>query len=815
MRQIILSLFILVMPAINTLAQANEVLKKPEAHYETKLKTLGFQHLLGLHAAITQLMPHRLRDFALSADGKTLATAHSHNNLIQLWDREKGVVIHAYDLGSWINRMRFHNDYLAAGTKEGLVFIWDMNTKKQAALLTTRYTIADIQFIDNQRIAILHNNGKLHLWDFKTGKKLADFTDGRLNVMSAGGRYYPSQYAHSGSADHLDYRNGVLVSGGREGLVKVWDLATKALKWTFSTQSYVDHVVLGDKNQLITLNKQGQMQLWDIKTGLLTHIFPKDEFFLSATFTKNNHLASLSKQALKLWDMSTKKTTTTLKQFEPQFDSVEPNLMKSTKDLILYRDHSNAIDIWDAVSALPLQTHFATGYDTNHLAFHNNLIAQATTQGHVYIWDRLTNRPQSIVELESSIKALRFNAKGNLAIVAESGRVFILDNEKQNISSKIHTQIVSDAQRLSILYFDQHKLVLSNYHPHRETTQVEAWDTRTGKRQAIFETKYEPAFAYMQQNKLYLAIQTGYFGQGLADINLYHLASGKLKHSYKLTQTNAHYPSLIHPIGKDKLLITYNDNKLELRERDTGRILEESSTEQSNIDAMVIKHSDKAQVITIPQEAPLRLKLYLDDQYLWVAHNQGLLTFSDQHSNIKTLLLAVSYGQWLSAEKDEIQIATHHQSVRTKLPMVDKVVNSERFSDYEGKIVNESHHYVNYKVAPLHQPESHLPIIVLENETVTLKQDEAVQSLSISVVNTSEQNIHQVRLIPNQTVDGLVKLFPTPNKDKVTLIPANTSHEFTVRIASQGVKGRYKLPIQVEVAGEKKTEMMWLDVEVQ
>lgn len=816
MKQVILALFFLVI-SMTMLTHADYVLRKPEASYDTKLQALGLQNINELSSEMSQFFHSELTQIALSDDGKTLASGHDH--YIQLWDTDRGIVIHTYDIGDTVASLGFKGDYFAAGSQKGLVFIWDLNTKKKTTLFTTLHTITDIQFIDDKRIAIAHRNGMIHLWNFRKNKKLSDLIDLRFSFDDHEGRHHPSLYAHSGSAYALDYREGVLVSSGREGLIKVWDIAESKLKWTFSTQASVKHIALGKKNQLIAINTQGQMQLWNLKLGQLTHTFAQDEFFLSALFTHSNHLVSMSQQGLKIWDTETKEFISTLDEFQTAKDSYTFTSMAAAQGILVNTMHNGKLTFWDLNSGTPIHTLFSTGYTTSSLAVYNHLLAQGTKQGALYIWDTLTQRPQTLLELDIPIKACQFNHEGKLAFVTEDGGLWIWDGSKE-VKAFAHTRMKSNMKGFSILYFDEQHLVVSNHPSSFPLHQIEVWDLHKAKLVSSFETQDRPHFVYQKAGQHYLVTNDGSFAKGIANLNIYHLTSETLKHTYNLTQHSKHSPQIIHPLGENKLLVTYADNKLEIRELTTGKILETTETTQQTIDTLVIQHHKNkgTNSFIIPHEAPFTLKLYQAGQHRLLEQEQGTLRFLSSNEQVTTLLLAAPHGQWLSAHHDKVQIATHHQTLFTKSPLNEELVTSERLSEFAGKIVNESHHYTNYKVASLDQPSSLLPVLLLDDEKITLKQEQQTHILSLNLVNTSDKAIHHARLIPSQTIDGLVKLLPVDHLEnktsRTTLIPAKTSKTLITRISTQGKKGNYKLPIQVEVTDEKRTEMIWLDVEV-
>ena len=171
--------------------------------------TTGEQKLVLDHGA-----DRIISSVAIHPDGRTVATRA--RGAVYLWDLETGRLLHRWSTSSdtWRDtRLAFspNGELLASGRPDGDVCLWDVNSRKEAALLRGhRDLVGDVAFSPNGRwlaSAGSINDKTVRIWDVAKKEQ--------VRILD---RHMDWVYALAFSAD-----GSLLASGSVDGAVRLWD----------------------------------------------------------------------------------------------------------------------------------------------------------------------------------------------------------------------------------------------------------------------------------------------------------------------------------------------------------------------------------------------------------------------------------------------------------------------------------------------------------------------------------------------------------------------------------------------------------------
>src|SRR5262249_12616116 len=163
---------------------------------------------------------------AITPDGKVLASS-GHCDRVQLWDVASGKVLreieHQQPSNDFTLAVAFSPDgkVLASGSSESAIRLWDVATGKELPQFHGKRLgfggkwsygiLCSFTFSpDNRMLAVGGSDGKIHLWDVATSKKIRLFEGHSRTVLSL-----------TFSAD-----GKTLASGGEDATLRLWDVAT-------------------------------------------------------------------------------------------------------------------------------------------------------------------------------------------------------------------------------------------------------------------------------------------------------------------------------------------------------------------------------------------------------------------------------------------------------------------------------------------------------------------------------------------------------------------------------------------------------------
>jgi WD40 repeat protein len=277
---------------------------------------------------------------------------------------------------------------LASGSRDGMVKLWDVQTKKEVATLGGHEnSVTSVSFTADGRILASASWDKtVRLWDVLTKQELATFKGHEDAVCSV--------------AFTADGR--LMATGSRDKTVKLWDVQTKLELATLKGHDDVVYSVAfsSDNRLLASGGRDDTVRLWDVRTGeevatLLGH--EKDVY--SVAFQPDGRLlASASDDGtIKLWDVGTKQEVATLKGHEGPVLSVA---FAANGGLLASGSWDNTVKLWDVQTKHEVVTLNGHENFVASVAFTSDgrLLATASWDKTVKLWD--VQRKQEVAVLK-------------------------------------------------------------------------------------------------------------------------------------------------------------------------------------------------------------------------------------------------------------------------------------------------------------------------------------------------------------------------------------------------------------------------------
>jgi WD40 repeat protein len=199
-----------------------------------------------------------------------------------------------------------HNGALiAAGFESGIVRVWNVSTGKcileilsESDPVLFECGVTSVSFNCHGTLAFCSRDQKISIFDFRSGE--------RIYLAE------PSGYAHEGGVNTVEWDSTgtLLVSGGHDHIVRVWDVLTgTCIKTLKGHTDNVMSVMWNDRGELVSCGLSGSLFLWDLKSEKAIAV---DEGVIarsySATLDPSGRLAAVGHvdSKIAIWDIKTR-----------------------------------------------------------------------------------------------------------------------------------------------------------------------------------------------------------------------------------------------------------------------------------------------------------------------------------------------------------------------------------------------------------------------------------------------------------------------------------------------------------------------------
>lgn len=312
-------------------------------------------------------------NFAISHDGRTLATTGSYNKIV-LWDIATEQAIAELQTGPpWAAHLLFSPDdrWFMACTPKGEASVWDAKTGELKARLATGYKTLFTQIaIDNSRWLLATSDldkPLIKLWDLHTGKLIRTFEHPpRQNPYNI---FHPERETETkdGATDPtftLDGRKLLSVSF-LFSRIYVWDLESGKLEKTLGSHGSTIYRLVVDPTgrYLATTSRDRTASLWDLKTmELITSIGDFRGRVSSAAFGPDGRTLAVASadqdRKVKLWDVEGNRLIATLTGFKKNVVLFNENFSPDGKIVAVpsIGSYKPGLKLWDTKTGQLLAT---------------------------------------------------------------------------------------------------------------------------------------------------------------------------------------------------------------------------------------------------------------------------------------------------------------------------------------------------------------------------------------------------------------------------------------------------------------------------
>lgn len=393
-----------------------------------------------------------------------------NRNEIELWDLRTDELKAIFDNQSTrVNSVAYHptEQYLMSGDSDGMIRVWNIDTKENSHFLTLDRAIDDIVFSTDGKQILIESEKKYSLCNFESAKIIAvlEDTEGIERIFcSPNGRYFigyttteiriwdvntgvlRTRLGIPNRIEHLVVSpddKKIATAGGNDYKVRLWNIQRgelsksvtgdpKYIKMIHITEGIpelvdyatkrVDSIAFSPDGQTLAVSSRGEIVLWDVNTGetktVLTGIGHIDSLLFSPdgqTLAAWNYVTR-SDSGISLWNIDTTNLEESeLRHFITGHNRRITSLAFSPDGQTLASGHSYLVRLWDISNGKlkatgnehPFQVFVRSvdfTPDGKKLASLNLSIQSSDSKGEILLWDAATGEYQ--VTLKGHGKAL-------------------------------------------------------------------------------------------------------------------------------------------------------------------------------------------------------------------------------------------------------------------------------------------------------------------------------------------------------------------------------------------------------------------------
>ena len=355
----------------------------------------------------------RVFSVAFSSDGKTIASGGS-DNTIKLWDVEtKQNIATLTGHEDIIFSVAFSPDgrILASGSQDDTVKLWHVETGQNLHTFKHRERVFSVAFSPDGKVVAGGAWRGIKLWNIETGEEVS--LKGGTIIRSGSIAFSPDGATlASASVDRF---------GGTPGAVTLWDIETgKDLATLHGHTERIPAVAFSaDGTTIASGLRDGTVKLWNVKTGKNIHTYRGGGYAVAFSIDAKT-LAARSWKDIKLWEVATRKRTSTISISREQltmstalaFSPDSQVLAWGTGDQVKLRKHATkSLFGFMGRNTITLKGHTD---EVRSVAFSpdGKVLASSVRAGTVKLWD--TETGANVATLEGAGGPVVFSPDGRM-----------------------------------------------------------------------------------------------------------------------------------------------------------------------------------------------------------------------------------------------------------------------------------------------------------------------------------------------------------------------------------------------------------------
>lgn len=442
-----------------------------------------------------------VQSFVYSPDGNTIATAGGWNDtVVQLWDAQTGA--HKTTLSGHTKRVNSvayspNGTMIASGSRDGSVWLWDVVTKKQKAILNhTNWfnflfpwlspSVNAVAYSpDAKTIAAVSVDYTLQLWDTQTTK---------LKAILAG---------HTGPVNSVVYSpdgKTIATAGGQtDNTVRLWDAVTGETRAVLTGYTHIRSVAYSPDGKTIATggdSRSNALHLWDVPTRKLktTYTEHTDGTLSSIVYSPDGQTiaaVSLRDNTVRLWNAKTGTHKATFKYANTDSGYDISSVVYSPDGQTIaaggghYKNHKGTVSLWHVQTRKRKIIYEGPDYISSvAYAPDGRTIATGSWNGNLQVWHTVTGEALKTIPTKhkGGIDSLAYSPDGKTIATSGGYRddiVQLWDAATGTHKTRLrgHTKTVS-----SVAYSPDGKTIASG----STDGTVRFWNAVTGEHKVTF-----------------------------------------------------------------------------------------------------------------------------------------------------------------------------------------------------------------------------------------------------------------------------------------------------------------------------------------